>query len=159
MQPPTPPPSLIRQLEGDTVDNFAIFSFLAAASIAFFSYLTVGRWIEARTAERRARDRFALLRKLADQPAESAQHLLALVREDDARELQREARERDQAWLDELKSGVILIVVGICLSMFLTSLNTGRALWAIGFVPGGVGFVIVAFALISGRRLRREAKR
>ena len=132
--------------------NAAVFFFLAAASIAFFSFLIAHHWIDARTAERKARERFALLRKLAEQPAESVQRLVDLVREDDAREAQREARERYQAKLEELKGGVILIGVGIALSIFLGNLTGTQRLWTVGLIPGAVGVVVFAFAYFRGDR-------
>jgi hypothetical protein len=138
--------------------QYAVFFFLAAASIAFFSFLIATHWIDVRAAERRTRERFALLKKLADQPSEAAERLLALVREDDEREARREERERAQTRLDEMKGGVILIAVGICLSIFLTSLNANAQakLWGVGLIPGGIGVVVFAFAYLN-QGPRREA--
>jgi Flp pilus assembly protein TadB len=124
----------------------SVFFFLAAASIAFFSFLAAHRWIDARTAERRARERFALLRKLADQPTDAVQRVIDLVREDDAREARREEREREEARREELKGGLILVAAGIGISIMLANLTAAKQLWAVGLIPGFVGVVVFAFA-------------
>jgi hypothetical protein len=126
-----------------------VFLFLAAASIAFFSFLIAHHWIDARTAERRARERFALLRKLADQPTDAVQRVIDLVREDDAREALREQQKWEAARREELKGGVILMAVGIALSFFLGSLTGTQRLWAVGFIPAAVGVVVFAFAYFN----------
>ena len=138
--------------------NAAVFIFLAAAAIAFFGFLIAHHWIDARTAERKARERFALLRKLSEQPAESVQRLIDLVREDDEREARREARERAQARLEELKAGVILVAAGISVAIFLASLTSTKPLWTVGFIPAAVGVGVFGFAYFSGDRggSRRE---
>jgi hypothetical protein len=139
-------------MEATTMGHAAVFFFLAAASIAFFSFLVASHWIDARTEERKARERFALLKKLADQPPESVSRLLDLVREDDAREARREARKREDARREELKGGTIVVAVGIGLSIMLAKIIPIRPLWTIGLMLIGVGAVIFAFAYFSGRR-------
>ena len=136
------------------MSSAAAFFFLAAASIAFFSYLIATRWIEARTEERRERERFALLRKLADQPNESVQQLIELVREDDAREARREQLRRDQARREELKGGAILVATGFALAIVLGNITANKPLWTIGLIPALVGVVVFVFALFS--RSRRQ---
>jgi cytochrome c-type biogenesis protein CcmH/NrfG len=133
-----------------TMGNATIFLFLAAASIALFSFLTATRWIEVRAAERRTRDRFALLRKLAEQPADSVQRLLDLVREEDAREEQRLRLRRIQARREDLKGGVILIVTGIGVAIMLSVVVTNRPVWTVGLIPALVGVIVFWFAYISG---------
>jgi Flp pilus assembly protein TadB len=123
-----------------------VFFFLAAASIAFFSFLVAHHWIDVRAAERRTRERFALLRKLADQPAENVQRLIDLVHEDDAREARREEQEREDARREELKGGLILVAAGIGVAIMLANLTATKQLWAVGLIPGFVGVVVTAFA-------------
>jgi hypothetical protein len=84
------------------------------------------------------------------------QRLVDLVREDDAREAAREAREREQERIEELKGGAILIAVGIALAIFLGALTDQKALWTVGLVPGAVGVIVAAFAYFKGNP-RREA--
>src|SRR5262245_2594642 len=96
--------------------NVALFLFIAAATCAVFAFLSVAYWVTARSDERKARDRYALLRKIAEQPAESAQLVIALVREEDARLEQRARNRARQARRDSMQSGAILIAIGLGLS-------------------------------------------
>jgi hypothetical protein len=159
LQPVAPPFGLIRQssrgspqfdraLEA-TMRDASVFLFLAAASIAFFSFLIATRWIEVRAAERRARDRFALLRKLAEQPADSVQRLLDLVREEDAREEERLRLRTIKERREDLKGGLILIGTGAGLAIMLSLVVTTKPLWTIGLIPAFVGLIVFAFALFN----------
>jgi hypothetical protein len=141
-----------------TMMNVSVFFFLAAASIAFFSFLIATRWIEVRAAERRARDRFALLRKLAEQPADSVQRLLDLVREDDAREEEREHARQARERREDLKGGAILIATGIGVAIMLGMLGTSKPIWTVGLVPALVGSIIFTFAFISESPDRTDDK-
>jgi hypothetical protein len=136
--------------------DMSIFLFLAAASIAFFSFLTATHWIDARAAERRARDRFALLRKLAEQPEDSVQRLIDLVREEDAREELREWRRQEKTRREDLKGGAILIATGIGVSIMLGTITTNKPIWTVGLIPAFVGVIVFASAFFSGRQ-REEA--
>jgi hypothetical protein len=132
-----------------TMRDASVFFFLAAASIAFFSFLIATRWIEARAAERRARDRFALLRKLAEQPADSVQRLLDLVREEDAREEQRLRLRRIQERREDLKGGVILMAVGAGVALMLNTVITTKPVWTVGLIPALVGVIVFTFAYFN----------
>jgi Flp pilus assembly protein TadB len=136
--------------------NAAVFFFLAAAAIGFFSFLVAHHWIDVRAAERRTRERFALLRKLADQPAEAVPRLIELVREDDAREARREELQRADARREELKGGTILVAAGIGVSIMLGNLNATQSLWAVGLIPAFIGVVVILFAYFNRDR-RSEA--
>lgn len=123
----------------------AVFFFLAAASIAFFSFLIATHWIETRAAERRTRDRLALLRKIADQPVDSARLVADLLRQEDAREERRARRRRQKARRDDMQGGAILIAVGIGVSIMLSAIAPPR-IWTVGFIPAFVGVIVLAFA-------------
>ena len=83
------------------LENVALFYFVATATVAVFAFLSVAHWVSSRTKERMARERYALLRKVADQPADTARLVLDKLREDDARPgrraLRREARRAERA--------------------------------------------------------------
>jgi Flp pilus assembly protein TadB len=129
--------------------NVALFLFIAAATVAVFAFLSVAYWVTARADERKVRDRYALLRKIAEQPVESAQLVIALVREEDAR-LERRARNRArQARRDGMQSGAILIAIGAGLSLMLYAIASGSHVWTVGLIPGLVGVVLFAFAFSS----------
>lgn len=126
----------------------AIFFFLAAASIAFFSFLIATHWIDTRAAERRTRDRLALLRKIADQPADSARLVVDLLRQEDDREERRARRKRLKARRDDMQGGAILIGVGIGVSVMLAAIAPPW-IWTVGCIPAFVGVVVFNFAYFS----------
>ena len=64
------------------MDDLGQFLFLAAGAVGLFTYLSVAHWVDAQSAERQARERFAVLRKIAEQPSDSAKLVLDLLRED-----------------------------------------------------------------------------
>lgn len=129
--------------------HFPVFFFLAAASIALFSFLAVVHWIDTRAAERRGRDRWALLRKLADQPGESARLVGDLIREEDARAEQRERERAIQARRENLQAGAVLVAVGGALGIMLSVLAEKPGIWTVGLIPMAVGVVVFGFAFFS----------
>jgi hypothetical protein len=137
--------------------NAAVFFFLAAASIALFSFLIATHWIDVRAAERRTRERFALLRKLAEMPPDSVQRLIDLVREDDAREEERERQRRAEARREDLKGGVILMAAGIGVSIMLAAIVPAGRVWTVGLIPALVGVIVFGFAYFNQSESRREA--
>jgi Flp pilus assembly protein TadB len=129
--------------------NVALFLFIAAATLAVFAFLSVVYWVTARADERKTRDRYALLRKIAEQPAESAQLVIALVREEDARLEQRARNRAHQARRDGMQSGAILIAVNVGLSLMLYTTASGSQVWTVGLIPGLIGVVLFLFAFFS----------
>ena len=75
------------------MSNAALFLFLAAVSVSVFVFLSIVVWVKAQTSERRARDRFALLKSLAENPGENSQSVLAYLREDEERKIHRREEE------------------------------------------------------------------
>jgi Flp pilus assembly protein TadB len=129
--------------------NVALFLFIAASTIAVFAFLSVAYWVHARAEERKARDRYALLRKIAEQPAESAQLVLAHLREEDA-VLERKARNRArQSRRDAMQSGSILIAIGIGLSLMLYAVASGSGVWTVGLILVLIGIVVSLFAFFN----------
>jgi hypothetical protein len=128
--------------------NAAIFFFLAAASTGLFGFLIATHWIETRAAERRVRDRLALLKKIADQPAESGRLVIDLLREEDAREEQRARLKRQKAIRDDLQGGALIVAAGVGVSIMLAAIAP-PGIWTVGLVPALVGVVIFTFAYFS----------
>jgi hypothetical protein len=126
----------------------AVFFFLAAASIGLFGFLIAHHWIDARAAERRVRDRLALLKKIADQPAESARLVIDLLREEDAREEQRARRRRQKARRDDMQGGALVVAAGVGVSIMLAAIAP-RGIWTVGLIPALVGVVLFTFAYFS----------
>jgi hypothetical protein len=130
---------------------------LAAGAISFFAFFTVSYWANTRAAERRTQERYALLRQIADRPAESAQLVIELLREEDAR-LDAKARQKlVKARQDSILGGWILVAVGVGMAIMMASVADDQPnLWTIGLLPGSIGVAMIAFEVVSGRRQGRE---
>ena len=123
----------------------AMFGFLAVASVALFSFLSVLSWLGMRTAERLARDRFSMLKALLEHPGEQSDRVLAAWRE---QELRKETRDRR----DRVMGGAVAFAVGVALAAMLAILSRGEGgAWAIGLIPGAVGIVLILFGIFEKR--------
>jgi hypothetical protein len=134
-----------------------VFTFVAAVILGVFAWFSVGHWITARAAERKDRERNALLRHLAGQPAESVRLVLEQIREDDAR-----AREHAALWMQAhergvrstipgARGGLLITAFGVGSAIFLYFVVPARAVWTVAAIPVLVGIVVTAFAL-RGKR-------
>jgi hypothetical protein len=129
--------------------SVAVFFFLAAASIAFFAFLIAAHWIDTRAAERQVRDRLALLRKIADQPPESARLMADLLREDEARTAKRERARAREARRENIQGGMVVVAVGVGLAIMLAAVEPSEQVWTVGFIPVLIGLVSIGFALFA----------
>jgi len=125
-----------------------MFLFFAAGAIGLFAYLSVVHWVNARAKEGQARDRLALLRRLADQSPDSAQLVIEQLRREEAIAREYERREARKARRNGMQTGVILIAVGIGFAAAFAVMSQGRRepVWVLGLLPALVGVVIFAFA-------------
>jgi VIT1/CCC1 family predicted Fe2+/Mn2+ transporter len=114
-----------------------------------FAWTSVTYWISARAAERRMRERYALLKHLSERPAESVQAVLEQLRQDDARE--EEHRRAKAAFMrrGKLEGGFIMMAGGAALAVFLYFLGPRTALWAIGLMPMALGVVLAVSAWLE----------
>ena len=111
--------------------------------LLIFAWTSVTYWISARASERRMRERYALLKALSERTADSVQMVLEQLRQDDAKE---EERQRDRAAVTrrgKLEGGFIMIVLGAGLGVFLYYLTPLSALWMISLMPALIGVVLV----------------
>lgn len=108
-----------------------------------FAWTSVTYWISARAAERKMRERYALLKHLSERPTESVQIVLDQLRQDDAREEERLRTKAVTTRRGKLEGGFIMIVLGLALGLFLRMLGPQMALWLIGLMPVLVGIVLV----------------
>jgi|SoiMethySBSTD1v2_1073268.scaffolds.fasta_scaffold00233_37 hypothetical protein len=130
------------------MDDLGQFLFLAAGAVSLFTYLSVAHWVNAQTAERQARDRLGVLRKVAEQPTESAKLVLDMLREEEARARELELKREWKARRDGMQFGTILMALGLGLvAMF--AIATSRRNWVIGLIPIFVGIVVFAFAAFN----------
>jgi hypothetical protein len=126
-------------------NNAALFLFLAAASVGAFAFASIVVWVHTQAAERRARDRFALLKSLAEHPSENADRVLAYLREEEERRTARRDAEERKGYL----------VGSLC------SLASGVGLWAILPHFWGVGLLtfLVGLALLPFGWPRKRGSR
>ena len=130
------------------MDDLGQFLFLAAGAVGLFTYLSVAHWVSAQAAERQARERFAVLRKIAEQPTESARLVLELLHEEETRAQELERKKEWKARRDGMQFGTILVAFGFGLvAMF--AIATSRRNWVIGLIPIFVGIVVFAFAAFN----------
>jgi len=126
-----------------------VFLFLAAASVALFAFLSIAAFAGTQAQERKERDRFALLKSLAEQPTESAQKVIDLLREQEEQARLKKEREEHRGFL---LGGLVLMAVGTGLSIMLLALTRGGT-WTVGLIPLLIGVVVLSVA-VFGKRIR-----
>jgi hypothetical protein len=131
-----------RPREGAIVNEGYIIMLLPLLLLVF-AWTSVTYWISARATERRMRERYALLKALSERPADSVQMVLEQLRQDDAKEEERQRARIAVMRRGKLEGGFILIVLGITLSVFLYYLAPRLSLWLIGPMPAVIGVVLV----------------
>lgn len=131
------------------MEKVALFLFISTVVVAVFAFLSVASWAGIRSEERRALERMALLRKLADQPVESARLVLGHIRDEDERRERRHAQQARLRWREGLQTGLIFVAVGVGIGVTLAALSDKPGIWAIGVVPALIGVVVALFALMS----------
>ncbi len=124
--------------------------FLAVVIIAVvvLTLQSVVQWRTTQSHDRRTRERYALLAKIAEQPRESADLVVALLREEDARDEARRLERRRSRRLEGMQGGLVVVTVGLGLTIFFASLDTVEA-WPIGLMLVLMGLVLFAFAYFS----------
>lgn len=128
--------------------NVTLFVFLAAITMAVFAFLSVAVWVGAHSEERKTRDRYALLKSLAEQPGESAIRVLEMLREQEQRRAEQKEQEERRGYLI---GGLTTVAAGAGLAVMLAALATKPGTWTVGLIPLLVGMVLTVFGL-AGRR-------
>jgi hypothetical protein len=136
-----------------------VFGWMTASAVAVFTWFSVSHWINARTAERKDRERSALLRHLAGQPAESARLVLEKVREDDE-QARKDAAAQARFWIESqhrgmqqstpgARGGLVIVAFGVGLGIFLNTMAPDKGAWTISAIPVLVGAVVTAFGVFG----------
>lgn len=123
-----------------------LFVFVVTGTITLFVFLALSHWVRARTAERQARDRYALLRKIAEQPGESAERVIELLREESVHDELRRRRRAAHRRRDDMQGGALMIASGIGLSIALRAIVSDKAVWTIGVMLVLMGLVMLGFS-------------
>jgi hypothetical protein len=118
-----------------------VFVFLAVASIALYSYLSIRAYVNGRRKEREAYYKNETVRRLTESQGAGADAAIALLREED--------RLQSRHRLEGTKlGGLITTAVGLGLMIFLGIANDDSHLIgvAIGVVPLMVGLALLIYA-------------
>jgi hypothetical protein len=118
-----------------------VFVFLAVASIALYSYLSINSYVNGRRKEREAYYKNETVRRLTESQGAGADAAIALLREEDRLQTRRR--------LEGTKlGGLITTAVGLGLMIFLGIANDESHLIgvAIGVVPLMVGMALLIYA-------------
>jgi hypothetical protein len=118
--------------------NAGLFVFLAAGAVALFAFLSIVVWVRAQAAERKTRDRFALLKALAENPGENAQRVLAYLREEEQGKLARKAAEERKGFM---VGGMVCMACGFSFWVMMpTALGVGLLVFLVGVALLPFGF-------------------
>lgn len=123
--------------------NEGLLIMIVPLLLLVFAWTSVTYWISARAAERRMRERYALLKHLSERPAESVQLVLDQLRQDDAHEAERLRAKALVLRRGKLEGSFVLLAVGAALALFLYYLVPDKPLWMIGLMPLLIGVVLV----------------
>lgn len=134
--------------------NAALFLFLAAIVVSVFAFLSVVAWVTAPSKERQARDRFALLKTLAEQPGENAVRILDILQKEDQARAAKKARDDRRSWTE---SGIILIAIGLGLAGMLL-VHGDRGDWSVGLIPLLLGLATILIGLFRNHVTNKETK-
>ena len=127
----------------------ALFLFLAATVISVFAFVSITVWVTTQAEERKARDRFALLKGLAENPGENAAHVLEALREQEMRQAEKKDRDDRRGFL---AGGAVCIAVGVGLSIMVASLDPKPGVWTVGLMIALIGVALVPFGLSRGTK-------
>ncbi|HXA52255.1 MAG TPA: hypothetical protein VNV86_18185 [Candidatus Acidoferrum sp.] len=120
-----------------------MFLFSGAAVVAVFAFCSIVVWVSAPAAERRSRDRLALLKTLAEHPGENTRQVIELLREEDERRLENKRRAERRGWI---VGGLIVMAVGAGLGVMLAEMGL-RGEWSVGIIPFLIGCVLLGAGL------------
>ena len=133
--------------------NAALFIFLAATVVSVFVFLSIVAWVTAPSKERQVRDRFALLKTLAELPGENAARVLDILQKEDQARIAKRGRDERRSWID---GGIILIAVGLGLAGMLIHGDAGD--WSVGLIPLLLGLAMILIGISRNEKPRKETK-
>ena len=129
--------------------DLALMLLLAAGAVGLFTFLSIAAWVGSQAQERKARDRFAFLKALAETPSENAQRVADLLREQEARETARRDHEERRGYL---VGGLVCLACGVGLAVMIASVVAKPGAWTVGLIPGLIGLVLASFGFFMAPR-------
>ena len=119
------------------------------ALICVFTFVSITTWAENRRKEREEYYRNETYQKMLDGSVESAETVRALIREAEER---REARRRRSLKLGLKLGGLITLVSGVGLAIFLYFLEENDPIYLVALIPILVGLVLAVYGFFVQSR-------
>ena len=111
------------------------------ALVAVFTFISIAVWSDNRRRERESYYHHETLKKLVDQPGDVSQRVIDQFRRD---EIRQDRLRRDGIRL----GGMITLVVGVGLMIFLRAFFPDGVLYLVGILPLLIGGVLLAYSFM-----------
>ncbi len=121
---------------------YSVFIIPVVAIICVFTFIAIATWSENRRKEREAYYRSETHQKMLDGSPESADAVRALIREEEER---RERRRAESLRMGLKLGGLITMVAGVGLAVFLYFLVDEDPIYLVGLVPILIGLVLALY--------------
>lgn len=119
-------------------ENIALWLFLAIATVATFSFISVIIWVGARTQERQQFYKFEFRKRLVEDGKMNAEAFAALMRYEHDLKLQ-------QTRQSTITAAFVLLGVGVGLCVGFQFIPGD--VWMIGIIPASIGLFLMIFGL------------
>jgi len=129
--------------------NPSLAMFLSFLIVSVFSFLSVAVWAGTRQQERKDFYRSETLKKLAESGSAA---VIEYLREEEKQDERRRAVHRDRMIEGNRLAGMILLVVGGMLAVFLYYIVPNMPVYLMGLIPLGIGIVLLLTPLMTQRR-------
>jgi hypothetical protein len=123
--------------------------FLSFLIVSVFSFLSIAVWAGTRQQERKDFYRSETLKKLAESGSAA---VVEYLREEEKQDERRRAVHRDRMIEGNRLAGMILLVVGGMLAVFLHYIVPNMPVYLMGLIPLGIGIVLLLTPLMTQRR-------
>ena len=133
---------------------WTVFLIPVVALICVFTFVTVDSWSKNRLKEREAFYRSETHQRMLDGSPESAEAVLALIREEEQR---KERRQAESLRMGLKLGGLVTMMAGVGLGVFMYYLVDDEPIYLVGLIPFLIGVVLALYGFFVGLPERREA--
>ena len=127
---------------------YTVFLIPIVAIICVFTFVAVATWSENRRKEREAYYRSETHQKMLNGSPESAEAVRALIREEEER---KELRRAESMRMGLKLGGLITMVAGLGLAVFLYYLVDDDPVYMVGAIPLLIGLVLALFGFFMAK--------
>jgi preprotein translocase subunit YajC len=122
------------------------------AIVSVFTFVAIATWSDSRRKERETFHLHETYRRMLEQPGKGAEEVLALMRQQEAREA--------ESRIEGLKlGGLITAAVGVGLFFLLKGVEPDKMLWGVALIPLLIGVVLAVYAFFLAPRPARSDPR